>query len=459
MANYIQELTDALPTGCVVTGASDQTPFLQDWRSNPSGYTPIVVCPKTTAQVSDVIKICAANGVKITTQGGNTGLVYGQIPQGEVLLSLKNMNTISAVSVDNQTITLGAGVILDAAQAHAGEHGYMIPIDLAASGSATIGGMIATNAGGTRVVRHGMMRQQVLGLEVVLANGEIWNGLGALTKDNQGWDFKQAFIGSEGTLGVITAATLRLVPISTHPVTAMFSVQTLDEAVSLFSNINSMFSHNLHAMELIGTQAMSFVLEHVDGVQNPFPDVPTWSILCEVSAHSEAEADMIQARLADIKYVDAVLAQTEAQRQNLWTVRESISAAQKHEGGSWKFDIAVPRSKLSAFVDAALTALQALCPGCRPVPFGHVGDGNLHFNVSQPIGTDAQVFMDMYPQAADVIYQLVRKYNGSIAAEHGVGVMKKGAVMQTKSEVEVEHWRKLRAVFDPNHILNPRVLF
>ncbi len=457
-AELMHQFKSALGPDGVVQDSEIIAPHLQDWRDNPPGHTPVMLQPQTTDEVAAILRLCQQTGTIISVQGGNTGLVGGQTPQGEVLLSLRRLNQIRALHPEDGLMIAEAGVTLDAAQQAAAHHDLRLTVDLASSGTATLGGMIATNAGGVMVLRHGMMRDQVAGLEVVLPTGEIWRDLRGLKKDNTGWDFKQLFVGSEGTLGVVTAAAVRLKPQPVERVTALVAVERLADALTLYGDMDAHFGPHLEAVELIPAIGLEFVGRHMPDVPQPFTSPPPWSVLLEFTNGTSGLAAPVCDHLAQ-RWPQTVLAQTDTQRQNLWALREHLSAAQKPEGGSWKFDIAIPRRALVQFVEAAYPQIERLCPGARPVTFGHIGDGNLHFNVSQPVGMDPATFKALYAQATEVVYDLVQAHEGSIAAEHGVGVMKGAAVAAQKPAIELALWRQMRHVFDPKGILNPRVLF
>jgi FAD/FMN-containing dehydrogenase len=397
----------------------------------------------------------------VVTQGGNTGLVGGQIPlHGEVLLSTQRLNRIRSVDESGMTLTAEAGASLAQVQQAADDKHLLFPLSLASEGSCTIGGNIATNAGGTHVLRYGMTRALVLGLEVVLADGALLSMLRALHKDNSGYDLKQIFIGSEGTLGVITAATLRLFPKPDIAVTALAAVPSPAAAVKLLGAMQAHTGGMLSAFELMPRIAMEFVTRHIDGTRDPFLSPSPWYVLMEATGGSHANlvasfedglADAITAGLV----ADAVVASSTAQAAALWKLRESISEAQKREGASIKHDISVPVAAIPDFLAKAVPAVLVLAPGARPVSFGHLGDGNLHFNFNSPQTGDDPGFLALWEDVQQTVHDLVKEFAGSISAEHGIGAMKVAQLPRYKSHEELDAMRALKRAFDPKNILNP----
>lgn len=436
-------------------------PYLEEWRSKYKGATPLLLKPGSTAEVSAILRICHETGTPLVPQGGNTGLVGGQIPQhGEVLLSTKRLNRIRSIDRSGMTMTVEAGAPLAQVQAAATDAGLLFPLSLASEGSCTIGGNIATNAGGTHVLRYGMTRALVLGLEAVLANGTVLDMMRALHKDNSGYDLKQMFIGSEGTLGVITAATLRLFPKPDVAVTAFAAVPSPAAALQLLGAMQSRTGGMLSAFELIPRIALDLVIRHIDGTRDPLAAPSPWYVLMEATGGRDANlADSFENGLADAINAgtagDAVVAKSHGEAASLWKLRESISESQKREGASIKHDIAVPVAAIPDFLTKATQAVLALVPGARAVSFGHLGDGNLHFNFNSPKAGDDPAFLAQWDEVQQTVHDIVKEFGGSISAEHGIGAMKVAALPRYKSHEELDAMRALKAAFDPKNILNP----
>lgn len=436
-------------------------PHLEEWRSKYKGTSPLLLKPATAAEVSSVLRICNETGTPLVTQGGNTGLVGGQIPfHGEVLLSTKRLNRIRALDESGATLTVEAGVTLAQVQQAADEKNFLFPLSLASEGSCTIGGNIATNAGGTHVIRYGMTRALVLGLEVVLPGGTVLDMLRALHKDNTGYDLKQNFIGSEGTLGVVTAATLRLFPKPDVSVVAFAAVPSPAEAVKLLGLLQGRTGGMLSAFELIPRVALEFVTRHIEGTRDPLEAPSPWYVLMEATGGRESNltatfehglGDAIEAG----SVTDAVVASSAAQAAALWKLRESISESQKREGASIKHDISVPVASIPDFLAKATPAVQALLPGARAVSFGHLGDGNLHFNFNAAQAGDDPAFLARWDEVQQAVHDIVKQFSGSISAEHGIGAMKVAQLPRYKSHDELDAMRAIKAAFDPKGILNP----
>ena len=440
--------------------AGEIAPHLEEWRSKYQGATPLLLKPGSTAEVSAILRICHETGTPLVPQGGNTGLVGGQIPHGEVLLSTKRLNRIRALDKSGMTLTVEAGVTLAQVQAAAAEAGFLFPLSLASEGSCTIGGNIATNAGGTHVLRYGMTRALVLGLEAVLANGTVLDMMRALHKDNTGYDLKQMFIGSEGTLGVITAATLRLFPRPDVAVTALAAVPSPAAALGLLGALQARTGGMLSAFELIPRIALEFVIRHIDGTRDPLAAPSPWYVLMEATGGREANlASTFENGLAEAidagTVSDAVVAKSQSEAAALWKLRESISERQKREGASIKHDISVPVAAIPDFLAKATPAVLALAPGARAVSFGHLGDGNLHFNFNSPKPGDDQAFLAQWDEVQQTVHDIVKEFGGSISAEHGIGAMKVATLPRYKSHEELDAMRALKAAFDPKSILNP----
>ncbi len=443
-----------------ITDPESLEPFLSEWRDSYHGRTAIMVMPGSTREVAAVVKACAAAGTAIVPQGGNTGLCGGAIPDNsgeQVLLSLSRMNRIRALSPVDYSMVVEAGCVLADVQAAAAGVDRLFPLSLAAEGSCQIGGNLSTNAGGTNVVRYGTAREQVLGLEVVLANGDIWNGLRTLRKDNSGYDIKQLFIGAEGTLGIITAASLRLFPCPENLQTALVAVADAQAAVDLFALLRGRLHDRIQAFELISDRAMRYVLKHIPDTRCPFSELSPWYVLLEFSAGASEQAveeeliPVIESGLAR----DIVLAKNSSEQQQMWRIRHSISEAQKREGASLKHDVAVPVGEVGRFINEAEEVVLQSFPGSRVVAFGHVGDGNVHFNVSQPKDEPAGLFREQREAMASIVYDVVEKFGGSISAEHGIGVLKRSELLKHRSETEIGVMRAVKAALDPDNLMNP----
>jgi FAD/FMN-containing dehydrogenase len=439
-------------------------PKLVEWRDRWSGTTPLLLLPRTTAEVAAVVGLCAEAGVAIIPQGGNTGLVGGQIPQGELLLSTERMSAIRDLDPTDDVIVVEAGATLAAVHEAALAAGRRFPLSVASEGSATIGGLVSTNAGGTAVLRYGTMRDQVLGLEAVLPNGEIWNGLKRLRKDNTGYDLKQLLIGAEGTLGVVTAAALKLQPLLVSRAVAFVGLRSPRDAIALLARAKAESGGALEAFELMGALGVELVVRHMPDRRNPLAGAHPWLVLIEIASGEPGAAEaamerLLAAALDDDLIQDAAIAQTEAQAKAFWTIREDQSAAQKAEGAAWKHDISVPVSRIADFIEQASAAVTAKSPGVRIVAFGHVGDGNVHYDVISAAGADQAAHTARRDEGARLVNDLAASMGGSISAEHGLGAMKTTEALRYKSPVEVAALRAVRVALDPKRIMNPRVLF
>ena len=439
-------------------------PKLVEWRDRWRGTTPLLALPATTREVSEVVRICSEAGVAITPQGGNTGLVGGQIPQGEILLSTERLRAIRAVDIDDDVMVVEAGVILETAHEAALAAGRRFPLDLASGGSATIGGLVSTNAGGTAVLRYGSIRALVLGLEVVMPDGRIWNGLKRLRKDNTGYDLKQLIIGAEGTLGVVTAAAVKLFPIMTARAVAIAGLRSVADAGRLLVAAKSAAGLEIEAFELVCGLGMDLVVKALPGARQPLGQRYPWYVLIEIASARPGAAETSMERLLSdaverALIEDAVVAQSETQAAAFWALREGQSAAQKSEGAAWKHDVSVPLSAIPHFIDEASRRLEQAFPGVRVDAFGHMGDGNIHFDVLAPSGGDQPGFAAARDAGAALVHGLVTELEGSISAEHGLGSMKTAEAATLKSAVELDVLRAVRAAIDPQRIMNPRVLF
>ena len=447
----------------VVTDTNEMAPCLVDWRGRYRGAARCIVRPGSTAEIAAVVRVCSEANVAMVPQGGNTSHCGASIPDmsGEaVLVSLSRMNRIRAVDVANNTMTVEAGCVLQTIQDAACEVDRLFPLSLAAEGSCQIGGNLSTNAGGVQVLRYGNARELVLGLEVVLPSGEVWNGLRGLRKDNTGYDLKQLFVGAEGTLGIITAAVIKLFPLPRARVTAWLAIESPQVAVQVLNSLQSAFGSALTACELVSDISLGMVLKNIRGAQPPLSPSP-WYLLVELSGPGE-DADLretLEIFLADAfekgAIADAVLAQNGEQAARLWDLRERISEAQKIEGFSIKHDISVPVSRLGEFIERADAALFAAYPGIRIVTFGHVGDGNLHYNQSKPETSENTAFIAATPAVNRIVHDIVHELGGSISAEHGIGQLKRSELQHYKSSVELEMMRAIKRVFDPKGLMNP----
>ena len=441
--------------------AQGQEPFLTEWRRLYKGRTPLILRPGSTEEVSRILALAHETGTAIVPQGGNTGLTGAQIPfQHEVLVSLGRMNRIRSRDPRGNSMVVEAGVTLAAAQKAAEEIDRLFPLSIGSEGSCQIGGNLATNAGGLQVLAYGNARAQVLGLEVVLADGRVWDGLRALRKDNAGYDLRDLFIGSEGTLGIITAAVLRVLPRPKSKATAFVGFTALEQAARFFDLALEMSAGELTAFELMPRIGMEFVLRHAPGSRDPLGTVFPWYALIEVASQREdgaaetAEALLTRGVETEL-VVDAALAASLQQGRDFWHMREAMSEVQLHEGGSIKSDVSVPVADLPEFLRRATDAVLAIMPDCRPVPFGHYGDGNIHFNVSQPVGMDKAAFLARWDDFTGAINAIVLEFGGSISAEHGIGRMKRELLPRVKSLVEMEMMRAIKRAIDPKGILNP----
>jgi FAD/FMN-containing dehydrogenase len=439
-------------------------PKLVEWRDRWRGHTPLLLLPANTAEVAAVIGLCAETGVAVIPQGGNTGLVGGQIPQGEILLSTDRMRAVRDIDRLDDVMVAEAGLTLAEAHEAARQVGRRFPLDLASEGSATLGGLISTNAGGTAVLRYGTMRGLVLGLEAVLPNGEIWNGVKRLRKDNTGYDLKQLLIGGEGTLGVVTAASLRLAPILASRAVALAAVSSPALAIELLVRAKEETGGEVEAFELISRLGLELAIRHLPGLRDPLETMTPWVVLIEIaSARPGAAEAALEALLSDAfergLIADAAVAQSGEQGKAFWALREGQSAAQKPEGPAWKHDVSVPISRIAQFIETASGALGERYPGVRIDAFGHLGDGNIHYDVLSPVGGDHAAFAAARDEGARMVHDLVASLGGSISAEHGLGSMKTTEALLYKSPTEVAALRALRSALDPKRIMNPRVLF
>ncbi len=447
-----------------IRDADAMAPYLVEWRGRYHGRAALVLKPGDTEEVAAILARAHATRTAIVPQGGNTGLVGGQIPfetGHEVVVNLSRLNRVRDIDLGGNTMTVEAGLVLAQAQQVAASAGRLFPLSLASEGSCQIGGVLATNAGGMGVLAYGSARDLALGLEVVLADGAVWNGLKALRKDNTGYDLKDLFIGSEGTLGIITAAVLRLFPKPAETVTVLTGFDQLEQAPAFFSRIYERAGPSLTAFEIMPRIGVEFVLRHMPGTRDPLASPHGWYVLFELSSPRTGEetrrlAETLLGEALDAEEIDdAVLASSLTQAQDLWRLRELMSEVQKHEGGSIKHDVAVPVALVPEFIARANQLVELMIPGARPLPFGHLGDGNIHYNVSQPPAMDRTIFLSNWETLNAAVHEIVLDLGGSVSAEHGIGRMKRELLTHAKQPLELELMRKIKAAFDPKGILNP----
>jgi D-lactate dehydrogenase (cytochrome) len=444
----------------VLTGA-DMTPYLVEERALYQGSALAVVRPGNTQEVAAVVKACADAGIAVVPQGGNTGLCGGGVPQGRaVVVSTERLTRIRAVDPVNFTMTAEAGCVLATLQAAAEEHDCLFPLSLGAEGSCRIGGNISTNAGGVNVLRYGNTRDLVLGLEVVLADGQVWNGLRALRKDNTGYDLKHLFIGAEGTLGIVTACTLKLFPRPREVATAMVALPEPAAALAILGAARAASGDAVTACELVPRVGVELCVTHVAGARDPFAEPYPWLLLLELSSSRpgglrEALESVLEQALENGHALDAVLAESGEQRKAFWRIREGVPEAQKREGGSIKHDVAVPTSRVPEMLARCTEAVEAALPDVRVVAFGHLGDGNIHFNLTQPKGADKAAFLAEWQRMNKIVHDIVADMNGSVSAEHGIGTLKIEEMARYKSPVELEMMKRIKAALDPHGIMNP----
>ena len=444
-----------------ITDPQAQAPYLLEMRDMFHGHTPVVLRPGSVAEVADILKLANETSTPVVPQGGNTGLVGGQIAQhGEIVLSLNRLDRIREVDPVSNTMTCEAGVTLQRAREAAEQVDRLYPQLLPSEGTCTIGGNLSTNAGGTAALAHGIARSHALGIEVVLADGRVLNNLNKLKKDNTGYDLKNLFIGAEGTLGVITAAVLRLVPRPRAVETAFVGVPSPEAALDLLGLATERTAGGVTSFEMMLRLGIELVLRHGAGCRDPLPEKHPWYVLIELSSQArsglravmeEILAEGLERGLIE----DATIADSLEQGKMFWRIRELFGEVQRHEGGSIKHDISVPVAAVPAFINEASAAVIKLIPGSRPLPFGHLGDGNIHYNVAQPVGADKADFLNRWDEVNAVVFDVVAKHGGSISAEHGIGVIKRDLLPKVKDPVAFELMRTLKRTLDPKGILNP----
>ncbi len=459
MTDVFERLAARLGPKGYATDAATLAPYLVEWRGRYRGETPFLAMPANTEEAADVVRLVAEAGLKITPQGGNTGLVAGQIPQGEVLVSLKRMNRVRGVDAANDSLVAEAGVILSAVQNAAAESDRLFPLSLASEGSATIGGLISTNAGGVHVLRYGMMRELVLGIEAVLPDGRVFAGLKGLRKDNTGYDLKQLFIGAEGTLGLVTAASLKLFPRPRAREVALVAVANAAKALDLLHRTKGA-TGAVSAFEIMNRLSVDLVVKNVADRRDPLPGAP-YIVLIEFEAMSaeglraaieHALANAIEAGEAQT----ALIAENASQARDFWRIREDISIGHRPEGAQVNHDVSVPVSQTPAFLDQANAAMERACPGARIVAFGHMGDGNFHYTAMQPVGMTADAFPA--ERLAQTVYEIAVSLGGSISAEHGIGVARRDDLARFKDAESLALMHAVKRALDPNNVMNPRAL-
>ena len=460
----IASFVDIVGPGNALTAPAEIAPYLVESRGLYRGTTPLVLKPGSVDEVSRILRLASETRTAIVPQGGNTGHVAGQIPRegkADMVLSLERLNRIRDIDPVGNVIVADAGCILADVQKAADDVDRLFPLSLGSEGSARIGGNLSTNAGGTAVLAYGNMRQLCLGLEVVLPTGEIWDGLRRLKKDNTGYDLRDLFIGAEGTLGVITGAVLKLFPKPLGHQVAFAGLKSVEAALALFDRASSLCGPALTGFELMPRLGIEFTARHIPGVRDPLQTIHPWYALIDIATPDSAESaermveGLLEAAIADGLIENAMVAQSEAQRRTLWHMRESMSPAQKPEGGSIKHDISVPVSSIPAFMAEADAMVMAAMPGARICAFGHMGDGNIHYNISQPLGADKEAFLARWREMNAIVHAIVLKYNGSISAEHGIGQLKRDELASIRSPIEIELMRRIKHAFDPAGIMNP----
>ena len=465
MNSILSQLNQILEQKYILIEEQDKAPYLTDWRKRYTGKALAVVLPRTTQEVAKIVQLCAANQIALVPQGGNTGFCGGATSDDsgkQIVLNLKRMNTIREIDVANQTMTLEAGCILQTVQEKAAEQDFLFPLSLGAEGSCMIGGNLATNAGGTNVLRYGNTRDLCLGLEVVTAKGEIWNGLKGLRKDNTGYDLRDLFIGSEGTLGIITAAVMKLYPLPISQWTTLVATDSIASTIALLNLFQKRATSLLTGFEMMTQESLALNEKHFPQMANPLKGNPPYTVLIELSDHeSEAHVRQLLETILEEAFgaglmTDAVIANNLAQAKTFWHMREHITLAQAEEGANLKHDITIPLSALESFIQETDALMKAQFPGIRIINFGHLGDGNLHYNIAPPLDADHQAFNAAHEKPIyELIYTQVERCHGSISAEHGVGQLKLEGLRAHKGPVAHDLMKALKTALDPQNILNP----
>lgn len=460
-ASILAALSRIVGERYVLTEPGAMTPFLEEQRGTFHGEAQAVVMPASAEECAEIVKLCAAARLPIVPQGGNTGLCGGAVGQGGIILSTRRMNRIRAIDPVNYTMTVDAGCVLADIKAAAAEADCLFPLSLGAQGSCQIGGNIAANAGGLNVVKYGVTREHVLGLEAVLPDGRIWNGLKALGKDNTGYALKHLFIGAEGTLGIITGAVLKLFPKPVATETAFCALKDLDSAPAFLRHARALSGDAITAFEVIPRNGIDLCLTYIDGVRDPFDPPYDWYALIELSTPSREIAlrpifeKMLETAFEEGLVVDAAIAESLTQAQDFWNIREGMNESQVRHGKSIKHDVSVPVSDVPAFIRAANAAVSKEMPGVRILSYGHLGDGNVHYNLSRPVDMDEATFVTHRPRMNRAVHDVVQAFNGSISAEHGIGLLKSKELAHYKSPEEMDMMRAIKKALDPNNIMNP----
>ena len=465
MKSFLEQLQQVIEEKYILVEDADTEPYLTDWRKRYTGKALAVVLPRTAHEVAQIVQLCASNQIAVVPQGGHTGFCGGATPDDsgkQIVLNLKRMNTIREIDVANQTITVEAGCILQAIQERAAAQDFLFPLSLGAEGSCMIGGNLATNAGGTNVLRYGNTRDLCLGLEVVTAKGEIWNGLKGLRKDNTGYDLRDLFIGSEGTLGIITAAVMKLYPLPISQWTTLVAANSVAYTIALLNLFQKRATSLLTGFEMMAQESLELNEKHFPQMANPLKGNPPYTVLIELSDHeSEAHVRQLLETILEDAFeagliTDAVIANNLAQANTFWHMREHITLAQAEEGANLKHDISIPLSALESFIKETDALVRAQYPGVRIINFGHLGDGNLHYNIAPPVGVDHKAFnLANEKPIHELVYAQVERCHGSISAEHGVGQLKLEVLRAHKGEVAHELMKTLKRALDPQNILNP----
>ena len=461
MSGNITALTTALPAAAWTQDADIIAPHLTEWRDKYHGQTPLMLTPRSTAEVAQAVKICAEHGLKIVPQGGNTGLVGGQTPQGEVLLSLKKMTAIRDVDTVNNALIVEAGATLQSVHEAADAASRKFPLFLASQGSCTIGGNLSTNAGGNHVLKYGTTKDLVFGVEAVLASGEIYNGLTSLRKDNTGYDLSRLFLGAEGTLGIITAASLKLFPKAGYIQRVITAIESPTKAMELLEHCRA--GGRLSMFEVLPRIGFGSVVTNIPGQRDPFEAPHPWYAVIDWDVETDIEGAALAEKLLGGAFEkeiinDAVIAQNETQAAQILSLRENMSAGQKFLGGSIKFDITVPLNRIPDFLTTANKAVDGVVKDCRPVSFGHFGDGNIHYNITQPADMDKDEFLGHWDAMSDIVFDIVGGLGGSISAEHGIGIMKKEDLAKRADPVKLAMLKSIKQALDPTNMMNPRVM-
>jgi len=453
----------------IITGADEIAPHVKEWRGKFFGKTDLMLAPATTDQVSQIVSYCNDHKIALVPQGGNTGVVGGGIPglegRNEVLITTKRMNKNIVVDADDYSIIVDAGCTIQSVQDAAAEQDRLFPLSLASEGSCTAGGVVSTNAGGVHVLRYGTTRALTVGIEAVLPNGQIYSDLSSLRKDNTGYALNQLLIGAEGTLGIITKVAFRLYPMEKQRYTYWLGIDSPATALKLLSSAREITGDRVSVFEILPELGLSLVLNNIPDTAAPLTAPYPWYVLMEVATTTRDNSlqltldTWLEAMMQNGLLLDGAEAQSEAQRKAFWKLRESMSEAQKYGGGSIKHDISVPVSHVPVFIEQTFTALEKHFPKCRPMPFGHLGDGNLHFNVLQPEGTNKEDFLSEWSSMNALVHDIVTEHKGSISAEHGIGTLKREELARLKDPAALAAMRTLKAALDPNNIMNPGVLF